>query len=116
MSEAKRLLGEMFDERVRALNRLVVAAEALKAPALPDVPPWANSPKNAETIDTDDPEELRKLAVEWQAWAVKLDDILAGLDLEDLEKEIAALCSKAEAAREALIAIDLYDPPVPGSP
>lgn len=116
MSEAKRLLGEMFDERIRALNWLVSAAAALETPHLPDVPPWAKSPANAETIDTDDPEKLRALAVEWQSWASKLDDILTGLDFEDLEKEITALRAKAEAAREALIAIDLYDPPVPGSP
>ncbi len=106
----------LFEDGIRDLNRLVFAAEALEAPTLPDVPPWAKSPANAETIDTDDPEELRALAVAWQAWASNLDDILCGLDFADLEEEVAKLHAKAKAARAALIQIDIYDPPVPGSP
>jgi hypothetical protein len=116
VSTAAQLRTSFFEENLRDLNRLVFAAEALETPKLPDVPDWDKSPANAETFESEDPEELRKLALEWQEWASKLDDILRGLSLDDLENEIAGLRAKAKAARAALIRLDAYDPPVPGSP
>ncbi len=111
MSAAQALRDQFFSENLRALNRLVHAAEAIEAPTLPEVPPWSKSPANAETIDTEDPEELRALAVEWQVWASRLDDILTELGFEeDLEEALSALRAKARAAREALLRLDAYEP------
>lgn len=117
MSTAAQLRTAFFEEHLRDLNRLVFAAEALEVPELPDVPSWEReSPQGVETLDSTDPEELRKLALEWQVLAGKLHDMLTELSLDDLENEISELRSKAKAAREALIKLDAYDPPVPGSP
>lgn len=104
------------EDCVRDLNRLVFAAEALEVPSLPEVPPWEKSPANAETVETEDPAELRALAVEWQAWASELDDILQELSFGELEADLSALRAKAKAARASLIALEAYDPPPPGTP
>ncbi len=114
MTEAERLEREMFADHLKALNRLVFAAEVLECPDLPDVPDWQKSPANAETAETEDPAELRALAVAWQDWASKLDDILSELSLDDHANELAGVVAKAKAARLALIAIGEYSPPVNG--
>ncbi len=98
----------MFEERIRILNRLVFAAEALDVPAAPEWPPWDKSPANAETIETEDPAELRALAVAWQYWASKLDDVLSEIGFD--EDAIGGVVKKAKAARLALIALEEYHP------
>jgi hypothetical protein len=116
VSAAQALRDRFFQENLRDLNRLVYAAEALEAPELPDVPPWGKSPADPNTLDSADPEELRALAVEWMDWASKLDDILGELSFEELGEALERLHAKATAAREALVRLDAYDPPAPGSP
>ena len=104
------LLADFNDEHLRDLNRLVFAAEAIECPEIPTWPAWKESPANAETIETEDPAELRALAVAWQDWASKLDDILQELNFEGLGEEISKLRTKAKRARLALIALEAYDP------
>ncbi len=100
---------QFYADHLRTLNRLVFAAEALDTPPTPERPDWKGSPENAETIETLDPEELRALAVKWQAWASKLDDVLAELGVD--EGVYSDLRAKAKEARLALIALEVYEPP-----
>lgn len=121
MSTAAQLRTAFFEENLRDLNRLVFAAEALEAPELPEVPHWEReSPANLECYgeETRTAEELQAIGLQWQAFAVKLHDLLeqAVAADGDLENVVADLHAKAKAARAALIKLDAYDPPVPGSP
>ncbi len=112
----------LFEDSIRDLNRLVFAAEALEAPDLPDVPDWEKSPESLDCIgdETRTPEQLLAIGREWQELAVKLHDLLEEATAPDawgdVENVIAGVRAKAKAARAALIQIDIYDPPVPGSP
>jgi hypothetical protein len=102
---------QAYDDHLRVVNRLVAAVERLEVPEPPDYPDWEGSPENAETIETEDPAELRALAVKWQAWASKLDDVLGEIAVDDT----GSLQELARQARLSLIALGAYDPPVPGS-
>lgn len=123
MSTAAQLRTSFFEENLRDLNRLVFAAEALEAPELPEVPHWEReSPANLECLgaETRTAEDLQAIGLQWQAFAVKLHDLLekaVGADeWGDLENVVPDLHAKAKAARLALIRLDAYDPPAPGSP
>ena len=117
MSTAAELRTRFFEENLRDLNRLVFAAEALEAPAMPDVPSWERESPDSFELDRElTLEEARELGLKWQVLAGKLHDMLSELTLEDHANELAGLRDKAKAARLALIRLDSYDPPVPGSP
>ncbi len=113
----------LFDDGVRDLNRLVFAAEALETPELPDVPDWEKeSPANLECYgdETRTAEELQAIGLQWQEVACKLHDLLLAVTAPDawgdMMNVVAGLHAKAKAARTALVQLDVYDPPVPGSP
>lgn len=114
---------QLFEDSVRDLNALVFAAEALETPELPDVPVWEReSPASLECIgdETRTAAELQEIGLAWQSFAVKLHDLLGAAVAPDawagVENLISDVQAKAKAARLALIQIDVYDPPVPGSP
>ncbi len=92
---------QAFEEHLRALNELVRAVEALEAPPLPDVPAW---PKYDNETN-------------WQALAIKLHDALEEATEPDawgdIENVFANLQAIAERAREALLALNAYQPPYP---
>jgi hypothetical protein len=119
VSTTAQLRTAFFEEHLRDLNRLVFAAEALEVPDVPEVPNWEReSPDNLECLgeETRTPEELQAIGLQWQAFACKLHDILTEVGVTDFPEVVADLHAKAKAAREALIKLDAYDPPVPGSP
>ncbi len=121
MSTAAQLRTSFFEENLRDLNRLVFAAEALEAPKLPDVPNWERESPDSFELDRElTLEEARELGLKWQELAVKLHDLLEEATAPDawgdIENTIEELRAKAKAARAALIRLDAYDPPAPGSP
>jgi hypothetical protein len=118
MSEAQRLRDLFFEDNLRDLNRLVFAAEALEAPEPFERPgklAWDKCPSK------DDPDTLEgalALLEEWRNFASALDDSLADAETsdEDHGNAVAGLREKAKAARAALVRLDIYHPPVVGSP
>lgn len=117
MSDAAQLRTAFFEENLRDLNRLVFAAEALEAPAMPDVPNWEReSPESFELDRELTLGQACELGLAWQELAVKLHDMLTELALDEFDEELTALRDKAKAARLALIRLDSYDPPPPGTP
>lgn len=121
MSTAAQLRTSFFEENLRDLNRLVFAAEALEAHELPDAPDWERESPDSFELDRElTLEEARELGLKWQVLAVKLHDLLelatgAG-EWGDLGNLVSDIHAKAKAARAALIRLDAYDPPAPGSP
>lgn len=107
------------EEHLRALNRLVFATEDLDAPEMPDVPSWDNSPDSLDCVgdETRTPEEMIAIGREWQELAVKLHDLLEAATAPDawgdLENVLADVRSKAKEARLAMIALDIYERPMP---
>lgn len=121
MSDAAKLRTAFFEENLRDLNRLVFAAEALEPPELPDVPNWERESPDSFELDRElTLEEARELGLKWQVLAVKLHDLLEEVTAPDawgdVENAVADVRGKAKAARLALIRLDSYDPPAPGSP
>ena len=109
------------EDCVRDLGRLVFAAEALEAPQLPDVPSWEKESPDSFELDRElTLEEARELGLKWQVLAGKLHDLLEEAtgpeNWGDFENLVSALHAKAKAARLALIHLDAYDLPPPGSP
>jgi hypothetical protein len=106
----------LFEDSIRDLNRLVFAAEALEEPDLPCTIPGHGDFANFE-VEEDDEDFTREKAIElgkkWQFLAVELADILGDLALDDHANALSELRAKAKAARQALIQIDVYDPPLP---
>jgi len=119
---AAALRSQFFEENMRALNRLVFAAEAVETPQLPDVPSWDKSPDSLDCVgeETRTPEELIAIGREWQELACKLHDLLQEATAPDawgdLENVLGALRAKAKEARLALIRLDGYEPPTTGTP
>jgi len=104
------LLYHFNEEHLRALNRLVFAAEALDGPAPFERPAklaWDSHPT------TEAPESLESallLIEEWREFANKLDDCLTEVETREADDEIGGVIAKAKEARLALIALEIYNP------
>lgn len=109
---------QLFEDGLRALNRLVFAAEALEVHLPGKIPGYAGLAdfEDEESEEAFTREKAVELGKRWQFLAVELACILGELELERFADDLAALHAKAKEARLALIQIDVYDPPVPGSP
>lgn len=103
-------------EHITALNELVHAVERVKLPEPIEIPD--PDPDSIECIgkETRTHEELIAVGLEWQVLAGKLHDLLSELGNGDTGEVIRDLQARAEDARQALITLGGYQPPLPARP
>jgi hypothetical protein len=113
MSDADALRLRAFYEHRAALNELVHAVERLEVPDAPHYPSWSTSPAGFEVGEKRTLEEAEALGLEWQDHASKLDDALQEVGFDDLENALSGVKALAAQAREALLRMNAYEPPMP---